>query len=110
MKTSALLALAAAARLASAHTTVFAMWVNDEDQGLGNSADGYIRSPPNNDPVKDVTSTDMTCNVNNVATAKTVEVKGGDKITFEWHHNNRDASDDIIASVWRDLQITCPAH
>ncbi|KAF2500872.1 hypothetical protein BU16DRAFT_523610 [Lophium mytilinum] len=98
MKSFALLALAAAARLAQAHTTVYAIWVNDVDQGLGNSASGYIRSPPNNDPVKDVTSKDMTCNVNNAATTKTISVVGGDKITFEWHHNDRTASDDIIAS------------
>jgi len=97
--TYGLLALAAAAKLASAHTTVFAAWINDEDQGLGNSADGYIRSPPNNDPVKDVTSTDMTCNVNGATAAgKTLSVKSGDKFTFEWHHNGRDSSDDIIAS------------
>lgn len=49
------LALAAAAKLAYAHTTVYAVWINDVDQGLGNSDSGYIRSPPNNDPVKDVT-------------------------------------------------------
>ncbi|KAH7053154.1 putative endo-beta-1,4-glucanase D [Macrophomina phaseolina] len=101
MKTGSysLLALAAAAKLASAHATVYAAWINDEDQGLGNSASGYIRSPPNNDPIKDVTSTDMTCNVNGAtAAAKTLSVKSGDKFTFEWHHNNRDASDDIIAS------------
>ncbi|EAU32052.1 hypothetical protein ATEG_07790 [Aspergillus terreus NIH2624] len=100
MKTSfGLLALAAAAKLVNAHATVFAVWINDEDQGLGNTADGYIRSPPNNSPVTDVTSKDMTCNVNGAtAAAKTLDVKAGDKITFEWHHNSRDASDDIIAS------------
>ncbi|RAL07829.1 putative endoglucanase [Aspergillus homomorphus CBS 101889] len=97
--TFGLLALAAAAKMVDAHTTVFAVWINGEDQGQGNSASGYIRSPPNNSPVKDVTSTDMTCNVNgDQATAKTLSVKGGDVITFEWHHDSRDASDDIIAS------------
>ncbi|OJD31734.1 carbohydrate-binding module family 1 protein [Diplodia corticola] len=93
-----MLALAAAAKLANAHTTVFAAWINDEDQGTGNTAAGYIRSPPSNSPIKDVTSTDMTCNANNVATAKTLEVKSGDKFTFEWHHDSRTDSDDIIAS------------
>ncbi|KKK23691.1 endoglucanase [Aspergillus rambellii] len=97
--TFGILALAATAKLVSAHATVFAVWINDVDQGLGNSASGYIRSPPNNSPITDVTSTDMTCNVNgNVATAKTLSVAAGDKITFEWHHNSRDSSDDIIAS------------
>ncbi|RHZ49388.1 putative endoglucanase [Aspergillus thermomutatus] len=97
--TFGLLALAAAAKLVNAHATVYAVWINDVDQGLGNSADGYIRSPPNNSPITDVTSTDMTCNVNGKnAVAKTLSVKAGDKVTFEWHHNSRDASDDIIAS------------
>ncbi|KAF7586634.1 hypothetical protein BBP40_008544 [Aspergillus hancockii] len=96
--TVGMLALAAAAKLVSAHTTVHAVWINDVDQGEGNSASGYIRSPPSNSPITDVTSTDMTCNVNNKATAKTLEVKSGDKVTFEWHHDSRSASDDIIAS------------
>jgi cellulase len=82
MKTFTLLALAAAARLAQAHSTVFAIFVNDVDQGLGNSASGYIRSPPNNNPITDVTSSSMTCNVNNVATAKTIKVVGGDKVSL----------------------------
>ncbi|KAB8238584.1 hypothetical protein ETB97_012101 [Aspergillus alliaceus] len=96
--TVGMLALAAAAKLVSAHTTVHAVWINDVDQGEGNSDSGYIRSPPSNSPITDVTSKDMTCNVNNKATAKTLEVKAGDKITFEWHHDSRSASDDIIAS------------
>ncbi|KAL3483663.1 glycosyl hydrolase family 61-domain-containing protein [Aspergillus germanicus] len=97
MKAFGLLALAATAKLASAHATVMAVWINDEDQGLGNGADGYIRTPPNNSPVTDVSSTDMTCNVNGAtAAASTLDVKAGDKITFEWHHNSRTDSDDII--------------
>ncbi|KAH8684226.1 glycosyl hydrolase family 61-domain-containing protein [Tricladium varicosporioides] len=98
MKYSGFLASAALAAVANAHTTIYNIWVNDVDQGVGNSASGYIRSPPNNNPVKDITSTDMTCNVNNVATAKTISVASGDKITFEWHHDSNSASDDIIAS------------
>lgn len=100
MKTTAgLLALAAAAKMANAHATVFAVWINGEDQGLGNGDDGYIRSPPSNSPVRDPSSKDLTCNVNgDQAAAKTLSVKAGDKVTFEWHHNSRDAGDDIIAS------------
>lgn len=99
MRTTATLALAAASMISAvaAHATVFNILVNDVDQGLGNSASGYIRSPPNNSPVVDVTSKDMTCNVNGgTAAAKFVEVSGGDKITFEWHHNDNSAADDII--------------
>ncbi|PWY80779.1 hypothetical protein BO94DRAFT_567393 [Aspergillus sclerotioniger CBS 115572] len=101
MKTSTygMLALAAASKLATAHTTVQAVWINGEDQGLGNTDDGYIRSPPSNSPVKDVTSTDITCNVNgDQAASKTLSVKAGDVVTFEWHHDSRSDSDDIIAS------------
>lgn len=80
MKYSQFLAGAAVASVASAHTTIYNIWVNDVDQGVGNSAAGYIRSPPNNSPLKDITSKDMTCNVNNVATAKTIDVAAGDKV------------------------------
>lgn len=82
--------------MASAHTTIYKAYVDGVDQGVGNSAAGYIRSPPNNNPVKDITSADMTCNVNNVATTKTIEVAAGAEMILEWHHNSVDASDDII--------------
>ena len=49
---------------ALAHTLVWGVWVNAVDQGDGRSV--YIRSPPNNNPVKDITSAAMACNVNNV--------------------------------------------
>ncbi|CZT48816.1 related to Endo-beta-1,4-glucanase D [Rhynchosporium secalis] len=99
MKYSQVLIGAAAASLASAHATIYNVWVNDVDQGTGNSAAGYIRSPPNNSPIKDITSKDMTCNVNNVAAAKTINVAAGDKISLEWHHNNNSPADDIIDST-----------
>ncbi|KXN86544.1 putative endo-beta-1,4-glucanase D [Leucoagaricus sp. SymC.cos] len=77
-----------------AHTTVWGVWVNGVDQGDGR--DQYIRSPPNNNPVKDLTSSAMICNVNNNPVPRRVSVKAGDKVTFEWYHNTRD--DDIIAA------------
>jgi len=80
MKYSQFFASAAAVAVANAHTTLWNIYINDVDQGVGNSAAGYIRSPPNNSPVKDITSKDLTCNVNNVATAKTVSVAAGDKV------------------------------
>ncbi|KAI6713521.1 endo-beta-1:4-glucanase D [Diplocarpon mali] len=98
MKYSQVLAGAAAFGLAQAHTTIYSIAVNDVDQGLGNTQGGYIRFPPNNNPVKDVTSKDMTCNVNNVPAAKTIDVAAGDKITLQWHHDSNQPSDDIIAS------------
>jgi cellulase len=100
MKSSVLaLVLAGGAQLAVAHTTVYNILVNGKDQGLGNQQGGYIDSPPNNDPVKDVTSSSMTCNVANLKAAKSIDVVGGDEITFEWHHSDNTASDDIIATV-----------
>ncbi|KAH8601452.1 putative endo-beta-1,4-glucanase D [Bisporella sp. PMI_857] len=93
--TSALVSAALASSVA-AHATIWNIYVNDVDQGVGNSASGYIRSPPSNSPIKDITSTGLTCNVNNAATAKTITVAAGDKITFEWHHNDNSAGDDII--------------
>ncbi|KAL3427842.1 glycosyl hydrolase family 61 [Phlyctema vagabunda] len=106
MKFTASIAAAILASVASAHTTVTNIYVNDVTQGAGNSAAGYIRSPPNNNPVKDITSAAMTCNVNNAATAKTVSVAAGDKITFEWHHDSTSASDDIIDGSHKGPVIT----
>ncbi|CAE6447183.1 unnamed protein product [Rhizoctonia solani] len=92
MKFSALAAILASASAAYAHATVRAVFINGVDQGNGENT--YIRSPPNNSPVKDLASSDVACNVNNVAVPKTLEVSGGDVITFEWSHNTR--NDDII--------------
>jgi len=95
MKFSALaLSLVSLAASASAHTLVWGVWVNGVDQGDGRSL--YVRSPPNNNPVKNISLPDMACNVNNVPVPNTVNVQAYDEITFEWYHNTRD--DDIIAS------------
>lgn len=83
MKISSILALAVAgsAQLVTAHTTVFNILVNGKDQGLGNKAGGYIDSPPNNNPVLDVTSSDMTCNKVGTKATTSVTVAAGDEIT-----------------------------
>lgn len=52
---SKLLPLALASTVV-AHTRMYSVWVNGEDQGDGRST--YIRSPSTNNPVKDVTSAD----------------------------------------------------
>ncbi|KAH8093100.1 glycoside hydrolase family 61 protein [Cristinia sonorae] len=70
---------------AAAHATVWGVWVNGVDQGDGRNV--YIRSPPNNNPVKDLTSPDMTCNVNNRVVPASVSVDTGDLFTFEWYHD-----------------------
>lgn len=94
MKFSAIAVLLASASAAYAHTTVKAVFINGVDQGNGENV--YIRSPPNNNPVKDLTSDAVACNVNNRAVSKTLEVSGGDVITFEFGHNTR--GDDIMDS------------
>lgn len=75
-----LLTLATAVKLASSHATIFNAHINGVDQGRGDSAAGYIRAPPNNSPLVDVTSRDMICNVNNSPVARTLSVKAGDKV------------------------------
>jgi cellulase len=81
------------ASVVSAHTHLWSVWVNGEDQGDGRSK--YIRSPPNNDPVKDLTSPNLVCNVNGAkAVTDFVSAAAGDELTFEWYHNTR--ADDII--------------
>lgn len=62
----------------------------------GQGAQGYIRVPWNNDPVKDITSPSLTCNTNNTEAPVYVAVNGGDKLTMQWHHDSVSASDDII--------------
>lgn len=68
---------------ANAHTEVFGIWVNDVFQGDGRTT--YVRSPPTNGPVKDVTLKDIICNTNNVEVPDSVHVAAGDKVTFEWY-------------------------
>lgn len=78
----------------SAHTQVFGVSVNGVSQGDGRGV--YVRSPPSNSPVKDVTNPAIECNVNNVAVPKKVVAKAGDKLTFKWFHNTPGAGDDCI--------------
>lgn len=48
------------------------------DEGQNN----YIRVPPNNNPVTDVTSTDITCNVNGLsgANVETLSIPAGTNV------------------------------
>lgn len=92
MKFSTVAAALASASAAYAHSHIYAVHINGVDQGDGRNQ--YIRSAPNNNPVKDLSSSSVACNVNNVAVPKTLEVASGDQITFEWYHDNR--ADDIM--------------
>lgn len=78
--------------------------MNGIDQGLfkgirtppynaGPNAGGYANSP-----VKDLDSIDLRCNVmGDIQAPDTIKVAPGDNLTFDWHHDYRNDSDDIIA-------------
>ncbi|KIP06739.1 glycoside hydrolase family 61 protein [Phlebiopsis gigantea 11061_1 CR5-6] len=93
-----LFSLSALVASVTAHTLVWGVWINGVDQGDGRNI--YIRSPPNNNPVLNLTDPAMACNVDNrgisLEVPQWVSVKSNDSLTFEWYHNTRD--DDIIAS------------
>ncbi|GLB34229.1 putative glycoside hydrolase family 61 [Lyophyllum shimeji] len=98
------LSLLATAALANAHFTMQYIWNNGVDEGLNN----YIRVPPNNNPVTDVTSTDLTCNVNGLSGSgvQTLTIPAGATITFEWHqHAQRTGEDPISAGHKGPVQV-----
>jgi cellulase len=68
------------AKLVAGHAYVWGISVNGKDQGRGDAVPGYIRKIVNNDPVKDVKSSDMTCNRNGGPNSKIIDAKGGDKV------------------------------
>ncbi|KAJ8507386.1 hypothetical protein ONZ45_g10237 [Pleurotus djamor] len=89
------LAVLASAALANAHFTFQYLWVNGVDQGYNNG----IRIPPNNNPVTDVTSTDLTCNVGGLSGAgvSTLSIPAGANITLEWHQHAQRTGEDAIS-------------
>ncbi|KAF8417973.1 family 61 glycoside hydrolase [Tirmania nivea] len=73
--------LAASSGLVSAHSMVTNMIINGVDQGPGKC----MRIPPNTDPVIDMRSNDMSCNVNGeIPVARACPVAAGSEITFVW--------------------------
>lgn len=62
-----------------AAVTMQYIWVNGQDQGQ----DVDIRVPPNNNPVTDVTSKDLTCNVGGTSGAgvSTVTIPAGSTVS-----------------------------
>ncbi|KFA65920.1 hypothetical protein S40285_02391 [Stachybotrys chlorohalonatus IBT 40285] len=100
---STVVSVLAMANCVSAHTWLYSAWVNGVDQGDGRS--DYIRSPPNNSPVKDLTSPDIVCNVNGAtAVPSFVSAAAGDTVALEWYHDNR--GDDIIDGSHKGPVIT----
>jgi len=103
-------ALAALVGYSSAHTMVVDIHVNSKNVGDGRSLNGqgskqYIRSPPNNNPVKDLKSASIVCNVNGGKAAKDfAPLAAGDKVAFEWFHNT--PGDDILDASHKGPVIT----
>ncbi|KAH9912624.1 glycoside hydrolase [Epithele typhae] len=95
MKVALLASLATVAISAHAHFTMQYVWDDGVDEGLNS----YIRIPPNNNPVTDVTSTDLTCNVNGLSgsSVETLTIPAGSSITFEWHQHDQRTGEDAIS-------------
>ncbi|ESK94064.1 glycoside hydrolase family 61 protein [Moniliophthora roreri MCA 2997] len=89
------LALLVMAAVANAHFTMQYLWVNGVDKGHNVG----LRVPPNNNPVTDVTSKDITCNVNGLsgASVQTIEVPAGAELTLEWHQHDQRTGEDPIS-------------
>jgi len=96
------LALAFASSV-SAHALMYGVSVNGVDRGDGRGV--YIRSPPDNSPVKDLASPNLVCGPNGgKAVGSFVRAAAGDQLTFEWYHNTR--NDDIIDGSHKGPIIT----
>ncbi|OCL02584.1 lytic polysaccharide monooxygenase [Glonium stellatum] len=90
---------------AFSHTFIWGVFVNGVDQGTfrGIRLPAYNGAPNAggyaNSPVKNLTSIDMRCNVmGDIQAPDTIKVAPGDNLTFDWHHNSRTLTDDVIAS------------
>ncbi|KAJ8087181.1 hypothetical protein PM082_006009 [Marasmius tenuissimus] len=81
---------------ANAHFTLQYIWANGVDEGYNK----YLRIPPSNNPVTDVTSTDLTCNVNGLsgANVETLQIEAGTNVTFEWHQHAQRTGEDAISA------------
>ncbi|KAG9014637.1 hypothetical protein FRB94_011815 [Tulasnella sp. JGI-2019a] len=79
------LAVACFATTASAHATFQDFWINGVDQGAC-----CVRLPISNNPVTDVTSDDIACNVQATATNGLCTVPAGTAVTVEMHQQPGD--------------------
>jgi cellulase len=85
MKFLTLAAIAATliAEVSAKGSRVWSVWIGGTDQGPG--AGVYIRQPQTNDPVKNLTSGDITCNTNGyLPVSSYVHVPAGGTVTTEW--------------------------
>ncbi|KFY07975.1 hypothetical protein V492_06648 [Pseudogymnoascus sp. VKM F-4246] len=87
------------AGMTSAHTTMQYDFANGQENS------GNIRKPPNNNPVTNVNSADMACNVNgNNPASQIAATSAGSSVTFEWHWEDR--STEAIAETHKGPIIT----
>lgn len=97
------LAVAALATTVSAHATIYGVSINGVAQGPGFNT--YIRSPPSNSPIKDLSSPSLACNLNGGTPAPSfVLAAAGDTLTLEWQHDRQ--GDDIIDPTHQGPIIT----
>ncbi|CAD0111548.1 unnamed protein product [Aureobasidium uvarum] len=99
MKYSIVSALALAASSVNAHAIMQRIMVDGVDQG---SLTG-IRSPPTNNPVQDVTSTDLLCGASAGTSSKLITIPAGAAVAGAWAHalggpQGQGDSDNPIAS------------
>ncbi|KDQ15459.1 glycoside hydrolase family 61 protein [Botryobasidium botryosum FD-172 SS1] len=92
---STVLATAVLANSAMAHFTLQYAWLNGKDSGQNT----YLRVPPTNNPVTDVTSTDITCNVGGTSGSgvATGTIAAGQQVTLEWHQHAQRTGEDAIS-------------
>ncbi len=81
--------------LTSAHATMFGASPNSSAPSDGRSK--YIRTPPTNDPVRDLASPNIICNVAGGTPAPSfLRAAPGDTLTFRWFHFNPSDPGDIL--------------
>ncbi|EGO29817.1 glycoside hydrolase family 61 protein, partial [Serpula lacrymans var. lacrymans S7.9] len=71
----------------TAHATFQDLWINGVDY-----SEACVRMPLSNSPVTDVSSTDLTCNVNPTPSSGICPVNPGDAVTVEMHQQPGDRS------------------
>jgi len=97
--TTSLFAALASSVLVSGHA--FFQEVHVDGVSAGHNVG--IRQAPNNNPVEDVESDNMICNVSPTSPTAVIPVKAGSVLTTEWHHglngaDPNDGDDPIAAS------------
>ncbi|KXJ94625.1 glycosyl hydrolase family 61-domain-containing protein [Microdochium bolleyi] len=103
VRASVLAAAAGLVSTVSGHAMIRGVFVNGAEKPDGQNV--YIRSPPNNSPVKALDTPALNCGVNGgKAAPQFVSAAAGDTITTEWFHNTR--GDDIIDGSHKGPIIT----